>query len=198
MRHWITSFLNVEHGSQSKSPRRRVKGLCLKRVRREGFFAAAALALAAVWAPLCATAQASGGGEAQRGDLDAVGQCVAAASDDPSACIGRVMRPCQDEPGAETIAGSVSCAERERTVWRARMDQTLTQLEPALQPGRLDLLRAAQASWIAYRDAGCRYEASAFEGATLGRVIAADCLLHETALRALALEAALREAAPSR
>jgi uncharacterized protein YecT (DUF1311 family) len=125
---------------------------------------------------------------ASAGDLDLVASCLQDAKDQPYACIGRVEKPCLDEPGAETTGGAVACATREQVVWNERAQLSMKAIRDKLEPARLKLFNTADEAWSKHRDASCAYEASIYEGGSLARLVRADCLLRETALRAISLD----------
>jgi uncharacterized protein YecT (DUF1311 family) len=115
-------------------------------------------------------------------------QCLVDAKDEKIACLGRLQKPCLEEPGGETTGGMVECSRDERELWAARADTASAAIAARLAPARLKLFNAAEKAWRDYRDASCAYDSSIYDGGSLERVIVADCLLRETALRAIDLE----------
>ena len=160
---------------------------------RSALTALAMLALAsAAAAPLKEVPYIDAGGPPAKDDIAAIDQCVRDAKDDPYACLGRVEKPCEDAPAGETTGGAMRCADRETAVWAMRAKAASDAIAARLEPGRLRLFRAADEAWVSYRNAACSYEASIYMGGTLAKVVAADCVLRETADRALELEDNLR------
>lgn len=121
-------------------------------------------------------------------DVAAIDQCIKDAKDNPYACLGRVEKPCQDTEAGQTTYGAMLCAERETAVWSARAKVAADTITAKLEPPRLKLFQAANGAWVSYRNAACEYEASIYLGGSLAKVVAADCVLRETADRALDLE----------
>ena len=62
--------------------------------------------------------------------------------------------------------------------------------EPALA-SRLDGLRASERAWVAYRDAECAFEGSAYDGGSMQPMVAANCAETLTKRRTADLKAAL-------
>ena len=91
-------------------------------------------------------------------------------------------------PGGETTVGMITCIGEEYEVWDARLNDVYRALRPNLSEAASAALREAQLAWIASRDADCALDALQFEGGTMGRVIAADCMMTLTAKRTLQLE----------
>jgi len=113
----------------------------------------------------------------------------------PHGCIGEITRACHRELGdaGDTTAGLVICASREEEAWQALLVQstdTLRQSETANQRRLLDDALAQGTEWARAR---CAYEASLYEGGSLARVLAAECLRNTTAERAIDLQRRLRD-----
>jgi uncharacterized protein YecT (DUF1311 family) len=125
-------------------------------------------------------------------DAALMSQCLVDAKDHPLACLGRVQKPCLETDAGQTTAGAMQCSDRERLVWASRSAAAVEAVRKKLLPERFEYFDAAEAAWTAYKDAACRYEASAYLGGSLAKVVAADCLLSETANHAVDLEAEAR------
>jgi len=106
---------------------------------------------------------------------------------DGHACIGRISKPCMQEPGGETTAGMKMCTARETEVWDAILNAEYQQLLASLQGKATEKIRKAQRSWIVMRDGDCALSYDAFQGGTIAGVIAGSCMLDHTATRALQL-----------
>jgi len=145
------------------------------------------LALALAMLPRGAVAQE------MRVDRQQVLQCFRATPLDaaPPACIGDAAAACQRLPGGETTLGTADCLTAETGVWddllnaeyRAAMARMRDQGGGALA----EQLRDAQRAWIAFRDAECGLRYGIWAGGTIRVIIGANCVLRETAERALEL-----------
>jgi uncharacterized protein YecT (DUF1311 family) len=133
-------------------------------------------------------------GEANPADIAAVQTCTARANDYAAldACADVVGQSCMREPGAETTVGMISCGMRSRGAWDVALNTAYAAQMKSETRGQRSTLQRAQRAWIAWRDAGCAYEASAMEGGSLARVIEAECLARKTAARAIELLARQR------
>lgn len=98
-------------------------------------------------------------------------------------CIGTVANTCLDEPQAQSTMDMVACYARETAVWDAMLNARYSALEDELGAESFKALRDTQRKWIAYRDAKCGLPYHFFEGGSIARPIAADCLNVETARR---------------
>ncbi|MGC8202905.1 lysozyme inhibitor LprI family protein [Aliiroseovarius sp. PTFE2010] len=105
-------------------------------------------------------------------------------------CLRQAADACQTAPGNGTTHGIAGCLQAETSVWDALLNaayqakmSTLALQEPHLP----DQLRAAQRAWIAFRDAECDLNYELWGGGSMRSIAAADCLLAETAERALEL-----------
>ena len=94
---------------------------------------------------------------------------------------------CGDQPNTVAI---VACLDAKAKVWDQRLNAAYRSLGQVVDPEQRDPLRAAQRSWLQYRDANCRFYA-AHQG-TISQVLAAECLRSMTQERALELEQARR------
>ena len=104
-------------------------------------------------------------------------------------CVGTASNACMEneEDGATTI-GMTQCTARETAWWDGQLNVHYASLEETLAPEIFDMLRDAQRSWIAYRDASCGFEYELWSDGTIRSVVFAGCMLEETARRAQALE----------
>ncbi|MEE2525164.1 lysozyme inhibitor LprI family protein [Hyphobacterium sp. HN65] len=107
-------------------------------------------------------------------------------------CRGVVMQPCLDQ-GAYTTLEMVDCAAREYELWdevlneryRDLMAQYRQDEDTEYLATQRERLRDAQRAWIISRDADCVFEQGMFEGGSLARMVAIDCLKTHTAQRAI-------------
>ena len=93
---------------------------------------------------------------------------------------------CMDQAGGVTV-GMLDCIGEELNTQDARLNGAYQKLRSQLSAERRKALQGAQRLWIQYRDANCDFYLDP-EGGTLHRVMAADCVLRETAERAKELE----------
>ena len=131
--------------------------------------------LMAVFAAWAATAQAQGAPEA-RG--------VVRASPRFDACV----RQNDSTPARE------ACAAGETRRWDERLNTAYRRVMASANwtAATKALLRDAQRAWVPYRNAKCAAQSELdYEGGTMSRIDYADCVMNETALRAVELEAAL-------
>ena len=87
---------------------------------------------------------------------------------------------------AQTTAAMNACVGKAYTAAKAKLADAYAKAlaGKGLAPGDKKLLEAAQAKWIAYRDADCSYAASLNAGGTLAGVVQGLCLVQDTIDRA--------------
>ena len=118
-------------------------------------------------------------------------------------CIAEAANLCQESDGGSTTLGIVACLQAETEVWDDLLNAQYLELRdsmreqdlewPELGISRAVALRDVQRAWIAFRDAECGYAYARYQGGTIRNVVAASCVLEETARRALTLKAFLHE-----
>lgn len=115
---------------------------------------------------------------------------------DRSGCIGLAAAMCLGDAPVIEPERATGCRESEAEQWGARLEAALTLVrESAARSdaaegavaggGRAAALESAHSTWLAWREAECGWRQSLAGGSETG---ALDCLMRETALRALALE----------
>ncbi|WP_299666041.1 lysozyme inhibitor LprI family protein [uncultured Ruegeria sp.] len=105
-------------------------------------------------------------------------------------CVGDAASTCQSAPGNDTTIGIALCIQAETTVWDALLNEQYNLRRPELTEESAELanqLRDAQRAWINFRDAECGLQYSLRLGGSIRTIIAANCVLAETAERALEL-----------
>lgn len=154
----------------------------------------AALALVAAGC----TAQPAPAPQARQSPSELIGACMSAAHtrDAMIACKGTAARACLSSAGGQTTAGQTTagqttagqtnCYSSEANAWQRLLDQNLEGLEGS-EPTRNDALSRVNETWLVWRDAECRYRASANAGRTLADVTRAACVNELTADRAIDL-----------
>lgn len=93
---------------------------------------------------------------------------------------------CMDQSGGVTGA-MLSCIRAETAIQDARLNTAYQAFREQLSEARRLELRTVQRLWIKYRDANCGFYADP-EGGSLATVMSNDCVLQETASRAIELE----------
>jgi uncharacterized protein YecT (DUF1311 family) len=105
-------------------------------------------------------------------------------------CIGVVADPCLKN--ARSTADSNSCADRERLVWDAMLNDTYQRLRDHLDDEQKNKAREMQRAWMESRDKTCTFHWDYFQG-TMASPMAAYCMARETARRAMFLKFFLNE-----
>lgn len=126
-------------------------------------------------------------------DVDArrVEACFASAGPGETApqCLGQAAGACIDA-GNDTTLGSSTCIQSETAAWDAILNREYKAVRSALQAQDLalvDMLQAAQRAWIAYRDAECGLEYGRWGDGSIRTIVGANCMMLETAERAIEL-----------
>jgi uncharacterized protein YecT (DUF1311 family) len=104
----------------------------------------------------------------------------------PSACVGIIQTPCDDNVSAGGEAAHATCADNETAAWDLLLNQRWAELAQSMDKEKFDQLKAVQKMWLAYRDAKCAYLAKDDE-TMMGYMNAAFCRLDETSRRTLEL-----------
>ncbi len=107
------------------------------------------------------------------------------------ACLNLVSQACQTMPGGETTVGMRMCMERETVIWDEILNRNYRALRKAVSSDGAKKLGGIQRQWIKWRDAKCEMPYILYEGGSLARPLAAECVLRATALRAIEFGAAL-------
>jgi len=117
--------------------------------------------------------------------------CLVLATDDldaQRACIGRVATWCvENTPGGETTVGIIQCVHSEQMQWENVRAAEVAKMRAQETPSQVALLNQAITEQARWTEARCAYEASIYEGGSLSRVIAAQCLRNAAAEHALYL-----------
>lgn len=144
---------------------------------------------AVILALLPATAFAQG----MQVDRQQVLQCFRATPLDaaPPTCIGDAAAACQRLPDGETTLGTADCLTAETAVWddllNAEYRAAMVRMRDHGGGALAEQLRDAQRAWIAFRDAECGLHYGIWAGGSIRVIIGANCVLRETAERALEL-----------
>lgn len=105
-------------------------------------------------------------------------------------CLGSSANKCQAVPGNGTTLGIARCIQAETEVWDGFLNQQyrLRREELAKQgAGFSEQLQAVQRAWIAFRDAECGLQFDLWSDGSIRTIVAASCIMDETAERALEL-----------
>ena len=81
----------------------------------------------------------------------------------------------------------VDCIYRETKVWDDLLNAEYKRLLAVLGDKAQASVRTSERAWIAARDADCSVPYDIYEGGTMAQPIAANCVLSQTAMRALQL-----------
>ena len=143
------------------------------------------------WALVALFSVCAGMSHAQTVDADAVQSCFAEAGPGETAplCIGKAADACL-AGGSETTVAIVNCIQKETVIWDQILNTEYQAVRGALKaqdPALGDVLRGAQRAWIAYRDAECGLEFERWGGGTIRHIVIANCMMLETAERAIEL-----------
>ena len=111
---------------------------------------------------------------------------VGAPADHADWCKGVVAEPCLSKPENASTVAMVDCIRSETEAWASILTREYGALVVDLDVRQQASLRAAQEAWVAFREADCRFPSDFVRG-SLSRPWSADCMLHHTADRALAL-----------
>lgn len=112
--------------------------------------------------------------------------CAVAAAESP---YSNRYAACIDESAGVT-ATMIECIGAEVKTQDGRLNIAYRKLAAVLTSERKQQLVAAQRLWIQYRDANCAFYADP-DGGSMARINANDCVLRETAERAVELESLL-------
>jgi uncharacterized protein YecT (DUF1311 family) len=154
--------------------------------------------LAVLSVPLFAAAQ-----EQESGPSDAdrvMAACLATKADQANperACIGAIFSACPGSAGS--TQDMVECIDAEVDYWDLRLNASYRAHYKALVAEDADespydglslaeQFRAAQRSWIGYRDANCTFARNQHRGGSLGRLSGLMCMMTMTAERVLEIE----------
>jgi uncharacterized protein YecT (DUF1311 family) len=105
-------------------------------------------------------------------------------------CIGVIADPCLKS--ARSTADSNGCADRERLVWDAMLNDTYQRLRDHLDEEQKNKARDLQRAWMESRDKTCTFYWDYFQG-TMASPMSAYCMVRETARRAMFLKFFLSE-----
>lgn len=132
-------------------------------------------------------------------NTDRIDACLAAASDSRD-CIGQIVETCvATVPGGDTTLGRSDCIALETSAWDVILNREYKATRDAfaaadasgdlLTPDatRVEALLEAQRAWIAYRDAECALRYTQWGTGSLRVIAAGNCLMEETAERAMEL-----------
>lgn len=109
-------------------------------------------------------------------------------------CIGEVSRVCGERlgEGAATTQGLVECAALESEAWRRLINNHATALRASQSASQTALLESALTTGEQWTRDRCAYDASLYEGGSLARVLAAQCVRDTLGMRALDLDRRVR------
>jgi uncharacterized protein YecT (DUF1311 family) len=98
--------------------------------------------------------------------------------------------PCED---AQTQAELNMCADRKFRDADAALNRVYGELSSKLEANYRAKLKAAEVSWLKYRDDNCDYETAVYEGGSMRPMVYAFCLERMTKARTAELREQLTE-----
>ena len=116
---------------------------------------------------------------------------IADGSSTQADCIGTATNICQGSPEGSSTPGIADCNRRETSWWDAQLNFYYEELQAKLAPDVFQSLRDAQRTWLAYRDAKCKFVYELWRDGTIRSAMQSFCILEETAHRSIELGAAL-------
>ena len=128
-------------------------------------------------------------------DRAAIKHCLDAAAEKSlslTSCIGVAASECEKLPEMVSTRGLTDCSLRENALWDERLNSRYQVLRAELSEQSAKKLRDIQRTWIAWRKEKCELPYLLFEGGSIARVLAAQCVMRATALRAIELDAAIK------
>ena len=99
--------------------------------------------------------------------------------------------PCGDD--AQSQSEMNICADKKFKAADAVLNRVYNQLAAKLEAGARAKLKAAEVSWLKYRDDNCDYEAAQFEGGSMQPLIRSSCLERMTKARTAELRGQLKD-----
>ncbi len=100
------------------------------------------------------------------------------------------QNPCDD---AQTQAAMNMCAEKQFKAADAELNRAYNELSSKLEPNYRAKLKAAEVSWLKYRDDNCGYETALYEGGSMRPMVYAFCLERMTKARTAELRGQIKE-----
>ena len=102
----------------------------------------------------------------------------------------RQTQPCENAPSQYEAD---ECAHKEYVAADAELNKVYNQLAAKLEAGGRAKLKAAEASWLKYRDDNCAYEEELYEGGSMQPLIYSSCLERMTKSRTTELRGQLKD-----
>ncbi|ANP46409.1 lysozyme inhibitor LprI family protein [Candidatus Viadribacter manganicus] len=112
--------------------------------------------------------------------LSPIANCLTLAGDSDAAqtaCISGFAAECiETTPNGDTTIGTIQCVDAERLQWEDVRATVIATLRANESPSQRMLLADALSQHRRWTDARCAYEASIYEGGSLSRIVAAQCV----------------------
>jgi uncharacterized protein YecT (DUF1311 family) len=105
-------------------------------------------------------------------------------------CIGEATSVCETLREMANQAGIQDCMKREAAYWDKILNDRYQQLLANFSKKNAEKLKAMQRSWLAWRKEKCELPYMLYEGGSMARVMAANCMMETTGIRALELDEA--------
>lgn len=122
-------------------------------------------------------------------DLQAIRACLGTntLAAERRRCIGIVSGPCQAAPDGQSTMGMQQCQSREFVAWDRILNDAYRAAAQSFDESGKAYLRDVQTVWIKFRDQSCDWPSKVYPGGTISGPLTGDCLVDETANRALTL-----------
>ena len=152
-----------------------------------------ALAILASLVVIATKAEAASSDNYTLQDKATIEACLAKArrnSQHARGCIGEATRVCETLREMANQAGIQDCMKREAAYWDKILNDRYQQLLANISKKNTVKLKAMQRSWLAWRKEKCKLAYMIYEGGSMARVMAANCMMETTGIRALELDEA--------
>lgn len=106
-------------------------------------------------------------------------------------CIGEATQVCETLREMANQAGIQDCMSREAAYWDEILNDRYQKLMANFSKTNARKLQAMQRRWIDWRKEKCQLPAMLYEGGSMANVMAANCMMETTAIRALELDEAV-------
>ena len=149
-----------------------------------------AILILSAWAlAALSVAQEAARAAAPAKDLATIEACLAGkeTSAQRRTCIGRVSGPCQETPDGSSTVGMMTCFDRENAAWDTLLNRAYREAMTSFDDAGKADLKGVQQTWLKFRAQACAWPGRVYPGGTIGGPLSGQCIMDQTALRALDL-----------